>query len=132
MDKYQDPFKKRKNVIVRVLQDSTHEKEVQLLDGGEHADLASTITFTLAKKQKTSPAKMAQNLVEIINNNPEFRALGAISEAKGPYINFILDTSYLTEALQSAIKPGYGSLPKKEIRISLEHTSANPNGPLHV
>jgi arginyl-tRNA synthetase len=129
MDEYEDPFRKRKNVIMRVLRDSTSECEVQLLEGGEHADLASTITFTLAKKQKTSPAQIAQNLVEIINNNPEFRALGAYCEAKGPYINFILDTSYLTESLQAAVKPGYGSLPKKGIRVVLEHTSANPNGP---
>ena len=132
MEDYEDPFKKRKNVIVRVLQESTHEQDVQLLDGGEHADLASTITFTLAKNQKTSPVQIAENLVKIINNNPEFQAIRARSEAKGPYINFILDTSYLIESLQAAVKPGYGSLTKKGIRVVLEHTSANPNGPLHV
>jgi arginyl-tRNA synthetase len=132
MDGYEDPFKKRKNVIMKVLRDSTHENEVQLLDGGEHADLASTIAFTLAKKQKASPAQIAQNLVGIINNIPEFREIGARSEAKGPYVNFILDTTYLYESLQAAVKPGYGSLPKRGIRIVLEHTSANPNGPLHV
>ncbi len=132
MKDYEDPFKKRKNVIAKVLQESTGEQDVQLLNGGEHADLASTITFTLAKNQKTSPVQIAENLVKIINNNPEFQAIGARSEAKGPYINFILDTSYLIESLQAAVKPGYGSLTKKGIRIVLEHTSANPNGPLHV
>ena len=132
MKDYEDPFKKRKNVIAKVLQESTDEQDVQLLDGGEHADLASTIAFTLAKNQKTSPVQIAENLVKIINNNPEFQAIGARSEAKGPYINFILDTSYLIESLQAAVKPGYGSLTKKGIRVVLEHTSANPNGPLHV
>jgi arginyl-tRNA synthetase len=34
--------------------------------------------------------------------------------------------------VKEAVKPGYGSLTKKETRIVLEHTSANPNGPLHV
>ena len=105
---------------------------MQILDGGDHADLASTISFTLAKKQKTSPVRIAQDLVKIINDNPEFRAIGARSEAAGPYINFTLDTSYLAESLQAAVKPGYGSLTKKGIRVVLEHTSANPNGPLHV
>ena len=132
MEDYDDPFKKRKNVIVRVLQEATHEQDVQLLDGGDHADLASTISFALAKKQKTSPVRIAQDLVKIINDNPEFQATGARSEAAGPYINFKLDTSYLAESLQAAVKPGYGSLAKKGIRIVLEHTSANPNGPLHV
>jgi arginyl-tRNA synthetase len=132
MENYDDPFKKRKNVIVRVLQEATHEQDVQLLDGGDHADLASTISFALAKKQKTSPVRIAQDLVKIINDNPEFQATGARSEAAGPYINFNLDSSYLAESLQAAVKPGYGSLTKKGIRVVLEHTSANPNGPLHV
>ncbi|MFY9801355.1 MAG: arginine--tRNA ligase [Methanoregula sp.] len=132
MEDVKDPFKKRKNVIVRVLQEITDEQDVQVVDGGEHADLASTIAFTLAKKQKTSPIQIAQDLVGIINKNPEFQAIGASTEAKGPYINFILDTSYLIESLQAAVQPGYGSFPKKGIRVVLEHTSANPNGPLHV
>jgi arginyl-tRNA synthetase len=34
--------------------------------------------------------------------------------------------------VKEAVKPGYGSFPKKGIRVVLEHTSANPNGPLHV
>ena len=132
MEEIKDPFKRRKNVIVRVLQEITGEQDVQVVDGGEHADLASTIAFTLAKKQKKSPVQIAQELAEIINNNPEFQATGARTEAKGPYINFTLDTSYLLESLQAAVKPGYGSLAKKGIRVVLEHTSANPNGPLHV
>jgi arginyl-tRNA synthetase len=132
MEEYEDPFRRRKNVIMKVLQESTHEQDVQLIDGGEHADLASTISFTLARKQKTSPAQIAQDLVKKINHTPAFREIGARSEAKGPYINFALGTSYLIESLQAAVEPGYGSLTKKEIRVVLEHTSANPNGPLHV
>ena len=34
--------------------------------------------------------------------------------------------------LRAAVRPGYGTLPQKETRVVLEHTSANPNGPLHV
>ena len=132
MEEYVDPFKKRKTIIVNVLQESTGEQDIPLVDGGEHADLASTIAFTLAKKQKTSPARIAQDLVTIMNKNPEFLEIGVHTEAKGPYINFTLDTSYLIESLQAAVKPGYGSLTKKGIRVVLEHTSANPNGPLHV
>jgi arginyl-tRNA synthetase len=132
MEGYEDPFKIRKTIIVKVLHESTGEQDVQLVDGGEHADLASTIAFTLAKKQKTSPARIAQDLITIMNKNPELQAIGVHTEANGPYINFTLDTSYLIESLQAAVKPGYGSLTKKGIRVVLEHTSANPNGPLHV
>ena len=42
------------------------------------------------------------------------------------------DPRYVSEALKEAVKPGYGSYPKNGIRVVLEHTSANPNGPLHV
>ena len=129
---YEDPLKKRKDVILAVLQDVTGEEDIPLVDGGEHADLASPIAFTLAKKQKESPARIAQDLAGKIHQHPEFRSTGARAEAKGPYINFMLDTGYLGESLSLATKPGYGSLPKKETRVVLEHTSANPNGPLHV
>lgn len=132
MENNEDPFNKRKNVITKVLRESTNEPDAQLIDGGEHADLASTIAFTLAKKQKISPVQIAVDLVDTMNKNPELQAIGAHCETKGPYINFRLGTSYLTESVVSAVEPGYGSLPKKEIRVVLEHTSANPNGPLHV
>jgi arginyl-tRNA synthetase len=132
MVEFTDPFNKRKQIIFKVLQDSTNEQDVQLIEGGEHADLASTIAFSLAKKQKASPVMIAQNLVEQINSNLEFQATGASTEAKGPYINFKLDNSYLIEVLHAAVQPGYGNLPKKSTRVVLEHTSANPNGPLHV
>jgi arginyl-tRNA synthetase len=132
MEESIDPFNKQKQIIFKVLQESTNEQDIQLIDGGDHADLASTIAFSLAKKQKKSPVLIAQNLAKEINANPEFQATGASTEAKGPYINFKLSNSYLIEALHTAVQPGYGNLPKKSTRVVLEHTSANPNGPLHV
>ena len=53
-------------------------------------------------------------------------------EAKGPYINFIFGSAYVNDTIRDAVKPGYGNLPQKPARVVLEHTSANPNGPLHV
>ena len=55
MVEFDDPFNKQKQIIFKVLQDSTNEQDVQLIEGGDHADLASTIAFSLAKKRKTSP-----------------------------------------------------------------------------
>jgi arginyl-tRNA synthetase len=127
-----DPFKIRKNTIVAVLQELTGEPDIQVVDGGEHADLATTVAFTLAKKQKISPVQIAQNLVEKLNADTDIRQTGTRAEAKGPYINFMLDSSYIIESLRIAVRPGYGNSPKKGIRVVLEHTSANPNGPLHV
>jgi arginyl-tRNA synthetase len=116
--------------IGRVIEEKTGVTDAQLIDGGEHADLATTIAFTLAKQKKQAPALIAKDLAAELAKDPGLK--GIIIEAKGPYINFILGAEYVSEVVKEAVKPGYGSLTKKRVRVVLEHTSANPNGPLHV
>lgn len=119
--------------IKRSLSECTGLSEIPLVDGGEHADLATTVAFSLAKAKKQAPVKIAQDILAALKNNPELAKLGVTIEAKGPYINFVLGSAYVSAAVKAAIQPGYGSLPAKEApRVVLEHTSANPNGPLHV
>jgi arginyl-tRNA synthetase len=117
-------------MIGKVIEEKTGVTDAQLIDGGEHADLATTIAFTLAKQKKQAPALIAKDLAAELEKEPALK--GITIEAKGPYINFIFGTGYVSEAVREAVKPGYGSFPKKGIRVVLEHTSANPNGPLHV
>jgi arginyl-tRNA synthetase len=116
--------------IGKIIEEKTGVTGAQLIDGGEHADLATTIAFTLAKQKKKAPALIAKELATELVKDPALT--GIIIEAKGPYINFIFGAGYVNEAVKEAVKPGYGSFPKKGIRVVLEHTSANPNGPLHV
>ena len=117
-------------LIGNAIKESTGAADALLVDGGEHADLASTVAFALAKEKKQAPIKIAQDLAADLAKNP---ALAGIKiEAKGPYLNFIFGSAYVSEAIREAIQPGYGNLPKKPVRVVLEHTSANPNGPLHV
>jgi len=101
-----------------------------LTEGGEHADLASTVAFSLARQKKQAPVKIAQDLVDELKKRPELSSVTI--EAKGPYINFVFGNAYVSDVIRAAVQPGYGNLPKKETRVVLEHTSANPNGPLHV
>jgi len=119
-----------RKTIGKVIEEKTGEPDAQLIDGGEHADLASTIAFTLAKQKKQGPALIAKNLAAELVNEPALQ--GITIETKGPYINFIFGAGYVSDAVKAAVKSGYGSFPKKGIRVVLEHTSANPNGPLHV
>jgi arginyl-tRNA synthetase len=119
-----------RTIIGNAIRGCTGCADPMLADGGEHADLASTIAFALAKQKKQSPVKIAQELAASLIADPTLAVVRV--EVKGPYINFIFGTAFVAEALKEAIKPGYGNLPKKAIRIVLEHTSANPNGPLHV
>jgi len=87
--------------------------------------------FSLAPLLKKSPIEIAK---EIAANIPKNKWITTV-EAKGGYINFFIDTTCLTNAtLQSILdkKDTYGYLPKKKKKVIIEHTSANPNGPLHV
>ena len=119
-------------IIKKVLTECTGTDDIQLIDGGEHADLASTVAFGLAKQKKQAPVKIAQDIVAALKNNSQLAEQGITVEAKGPYINFVFGSAYVSAAVKAATQPGYGSHPAKETRIVLEHTSANPNGPLHV
>jgi arginyl-tRNA synthetase len=120
----------KRTLLERVLRESTGLDDVLLSEGGEHADLATTIAFALAKQKKQAPVRIARELVDELMKHPDLQ--GILIEAKGPYINFIFGKEYVSEAVKEAVKPGFGSFPKKGIRVVLEHTSANPNGPLHV
>jgi arginyl-tRNA synthetase len=87
--------------------------------------------FALASLTKKSPASIAQEIVaQIPSTKWILRA-----EAKGPYVNFFVNTSCMTLAVIEIIlekKETYGYLPAKKRKVIIEHTSANPNGPLHV
>jgi arginyl-tRNA synthetase len=87
--------------------------------------------FSLAPLLKKSPIEIAN---EIAANIPKNKWITTV-EAKGGYINFFIDITYLTTATLKSIldkKDTYGYLPKKKKKVIIEHTSANPNGPLHV
>jgi len=116
--------------IENAIKKSTGVNDALLTDGGEHADLASTVAFALARQKKQAPVKIAQDLVADLKKNPELEAITI--EATGPYLNFTFGPAFVSEVLRAAVRPGYGNLPKQPTRVVLEHTSANPNGPLHV
>jgi len=123
-------YQEKYHQIERMLRACIGEEDVLLTTGGDHADLASTIAFKLAKVEKRAPQKIAADIAEKLSGNPE---LGDVQvEATGPYVNFRFGPTLLSEAVREAIEPGYGALQRRSGRVVLEHTSANPNGPLHV
>ncbi len=96
-----------------------------------HADLASRAAFRLAGIHKQNPKELASRIVSAVEI-PDGSYIGKVSAA-GPYINFFAGRHYMdgtvTAVREKKEKFGCGA-PKD--RILLEHTSANPNGPLHV
>ena len=115
---------------IGLLREVTGLEDVMITDGGDHADLASTVSFALAKTQRKNPAQIAGELVSAISAKPE--AKGIEISAKGPYINFIFGGDYVAESVRAARSPDYGTLNARTEKVIIEHTSANPNGPLHV
>ncbi len=118
------------HTIEHALKEATGQEEVFLVEGGEHADLASTVAFGLAKVRRKNPAMISRELAETLAAREDFGDIAV--EALGPYLNFHFSREVIERALQDATRPGYGTHPRREERVVLEHTSANPNGPLHV
>ncbi|ADC66120.1 arginyl-tRNA synthetase [Ferroglobus placidus DSM 10642] len=97
----------------------------------EFADLSTTIAFKIAKERKEPPQKVAEELVSEI----EFERstyIGSVEVVNG-YINFFVNEEFLSDTVERILDEdeNYGSL-NLGGEVLIEHTSANPDGPLHV
>ncbi|MDH7507387.1 MAG: arginine--tRNA ligase, partial [Candidatus Thermoplasmatota archaeon] len=118
--------------IEKVLLDLNCKSEIKLETppSEEMGDFAFPC-FSLASIFKKPPADIAQ---EISNKIEKTRWVEKI-QVKGAYVNFFLDKNYLNNLTLKFIiskKEKYGFLEKRNKKVIIEHTSANPNGPLHV
>ena len=124
-------FIKFKKDVSSVLEEALHKLEFEaeslMLEGSAHADIASKVAYGLASKYKKNPVEIAKQIHEAITL-PEDSLIGKVT-IKGPYINFSTNKQYLIDTIQE-IQAGIKAEPKGH--LILEHTSANPNGPLHV
>lgn len=98
------------------------------------ADLAFPC-FGLAKTQRRSPAEIARDLAGRLGAKLSPGGWTQKVEASGGYLNFFVDRRRVVAAtLESVHRDGmaFATLPRRGVKVILEHTSANPNGPLHV
>jgi len=87
--------------------------------------------FTLSSILKKSPNNIALEITKQIQKDKWIKKI----EVKGGYVNFYLDFELLKKSTFEVLfdnKIEYGTLEKKNKKVIVEHTSANPNGPLHV
>ncbi len=94
----------------------------------ELGDVASSVSFQLAKDLKRSPMDITKDILNVIKIPEIFSQINS----KGPYINFYADYNQFSRLVLNSVNEDYGQLDKKNTKIILEHTSANPNGPLHI
>jgi arginyl-tRNA synthetase len=94
------------------------------------AVLASSVAFRLAGEVGAAPPEVAADVAAEID--PDDLTYVAAVETQGPYVNFLPSDAYFAETLRAAGDDSYGQLPPKDQSVVVEHTSANPTGPVHV
>jgi len=101
----------------------------------ELGQLASSLSFELAKKLGVKPITVAEQLVESIDIT-QFNLIEKISTAGAGYINFHVNFSKFSKLTLDVIKSSnknYGYIKtKKPAKIIVEHTSVNPLHPIHI
>ncbi|MBS3778080.1 MAG: arginine--tRNA ligase, partial [Candidatus Thermoplasmatota archaeon] len=87
--------------------------------------------FSFCKISKKSPQQTAEQIADHLEKPEGINHF----TVQGGYINFWFNSTELIKGTVSTIlksKNKYGILDDKNKKVIVEHTSANPNGPLHV
>ncbi len=85
--------------------------------------------FLLAKRSGGNPAEIAARMAGRFERTEHIEKAAAF----GPYLNFFADRDSFSDLVLREIESGRLMRPyKKGIKVIVEHTSANPTGPLHV
>lgn len=105
------------------------EIEVKVEKPKEIADLAFPC-FQLSKILKKDAREISKEISKKIKGEwiKETKAMGG-------YVNFYINVDKLAKELITKIEKmgdNFGKLDEKNLKVIVEHTSANPNGPLHV
>ncbi|QLD85356.1 arginine--tRNA ligase [Natronomonas halophila] len=94
------------------------------------AVLASSVAFRLAGEAQAPPPQVAAELADEIDAD-DYDYIAAVHQ-QGPYLNFLPDESYFQGAVRAGQDDDFGALADRETSVVVEHTSANPTGPVHV
>mgnify|MGYP006273040425 CR=1 FL=1 len=94
------------------------------------AVFASSVAFRLAERAEAPPPKVAAELADAIDPD-DYDYLDRV-DVQGPYLNFLPDESYFADTLDAGQDTTFGRLPDRDTSVVVEHTSANPTGPVHV
>jgi arginyl-tRNA synthetase len=95
---------------------------------GVDAVLASSAAFRLAGEAGAPPPQVAGELADAIDLSGA--ELVETATAQGPYVNFTPSEAYFQGALD--LREDAGRLDPTGDSVVVEHTSANPTGPVHV
>jgi arginyl-tRNA synthetase len=98
--------------------------------GDVDAVLASSVAYRLAGEAGAPPPQVAGQVADAIDTG-DLTYVDSV-QTQGPYVNFLPSDAYLAGTLDAAQADDYGHLADRETSVVVEHTSANPTGPVHV
>ncbi|WP_371678290.1 arginine--tRNA ligase [Methanofervidicoccus sp. A16] len=126
-----------KDAIYRKIQEICEEDvgDIQLDEPPslELGDYSTNVSFRLARVLRKPPKVIAEELGERLKSE----SIPYVSDVRAVngYINFFLDyKEYSKDGIGKILREreNFGRGKKKDKKVILEHTSANPNGPLHI
>jgi arginyl-tRNA synthetase len=94
----------------------------------EFGELSTNVCFQLSSQLKKTPGETASLLAKQIIPYGMIREVRA---EKG-YLNFYVNHQILAKKLIEKMGADFGGGEEKKEKIIVEHTSANPDGPLHI
>lgn len=104
---------------------------LDILPEASNASIATPVAFKIAQEEGNNPQDIAEDIV----NSMDFSDYDYIKNAEnhGPYINIYATDVWFNQVITSAIDDDYGkNIITNKKTISVEHTSVNPTGPLHI
>jgi len=108
----------------------THDLGIEQPPADVDAVLASSVAYRLAGEAGAPPPAVAQQVADAIDAN-EYDYIDSVA-TQGPYVNFLPSEQYFSDTLAAARDGDYGTLESSGKEVVVEHTSANPTGPVHV
>lgn len=125
------PMKQFQDEVIKLLAKHLPNIEINLEIPPQEKGDFSFPCFNLTKTFKKSPILIAKEISEKIGKSELIEKV----VVENAYLNFYINKEKLKEITLNSIlnlKEDYGKGEEKKERIILEHTSANPTGPLHV
>jgi len=106
--------------------------EIEIPKEEGFGDLSTPVAMGLARQLKKPPRKIAEDIVNAINNEDIFERI----DIAGPgFINFTFTKKFLCNEFKKLLNEKDGFIREdigKGKRVQIEFVSANPTGPLHL
>jgi len=105
-------------------------------------DFSTNVAMTLAKKNKTNPKKLADEIVALLSRSNLDNGIEKI-EAKNGFINFYLSKEFFVDSIKEVLASPVGSGPMENKnfgqnnffegkKVMVEYTDPNPFKPFHI